>query len=142
MHTAAASRRSGGPGCGADRIERVRAHAPNGVDHIVEVAFGGNGATDGELLTLGESIAPYATDVALPQIPFRPLLYKNVQVCFVGSDDVPAEAKVVSTREVNAALAAGWAGFEIAERLPLEEITRAHEFVEHPVQRGRVVVTL
>jgi len=41
-----------------------------------------------------------------------------------------------------AALAAGWAEFEIAERLPLEEIARAHELVEHPVRRGRVVVTL
>jgi hypothetical protein len=39
-------------------------------------------------------------------------------------------------------LAAVWGGFEIAERVPLEEIARVHELVEHPVRRGRVVVTL
>ncbi len=127
---------------GADLIDQVRAHAPSGVDHIVEVAFGANITTDMELLMLGGSIATYATDLALPQIPFWPLLFKNVRVFFVGSDDVPPGAKVAAARDVNAALAAGWAGFEIAERLPLREIARAHELVEHPVRRGRVVVTL
>lgn len=126
----------------ADLIEQVRAHVPNGVDHIVEVAFGSNIATDVELLTLGGSIATYATDVAIPEIPVWPLVFKNVRVFFVGSDDVPPEAKVAAARDLNAALAVGWAGFEIAERLPLEEIARAHELVEHPVRRGRVVVTL
>ena len=67
--------------------------------------------TDVELLTLGGSIATYATDVALPQIPFWPLVFKNVLVFFVGSDDVPPEAKVAAAQDLNAALAAGWAGF-------------------------------
>ena len=127
---------------GADLVDQVRAHAPNGVDHIVEVAFAANIATDEAVLTLGGSIATYATDRALPQLPFWPLLFKNVRVCFVGSDDVPPAAKVAAARDMNAALAAGWAGFEIAERLPLREIARAHELVEQPVRRGRVVVTL
>ena len=125
---------------GVDLVDEVRAHAPTGVDHIVEVAFGANIATDEELLTLGGSIAAYATDVATPQIPFWPLLFKNVRIFLVGSDDFPPEAKVAAARALNEALAAGWAGFEIAERLPLEEIARAHELVEHPVRRGRVVV--
>jgi NADPH2:quinone reductase len=125
-----------------DFVDQVRAHVPNGVDHIVEVAFGANIATDCELLALGGSIATYATDVALPQIPFWPLLFKNMRIFLVGSDDFPAEAKVAAVQELNAALAAGWAGFEIAERLSLEEIAQAHELVEHPVRRGRVVVTV
>lgn len=127
---------------GGDLVDQVRAHAPNGVDHIVEVAFGANIATDEQLLTLGGSIAAYATDVATPQIPFWLLLFKNVRIFLVGSDDVPIEAKGAAARAVNEALAAGWAGFDIAERLPLEEIAHAHELVEHPVQRGRVVVVL
>ena len=141
----ATARRAGATvvlGPGADLPEQVRRHAPNGVDHIVEVAFGANIATDEELLALGGSISTYATDDALPQIPFWPLVFKNVRVFFVGSDDVPAEAKVAAAQDLNAALAAGWDGFEIAERLPLEEIARAHELVEHPVRRGRVVVIL
>jgi hypothetical protein len=39
-------------------------------------------------------------------------------------------------------LEAGWPGFEIAERIPLVEIARAHELVEHPARRGRIVVTV
>lgn len=127
---------------GADLVERIRKHTPDGVDHIVEVAFGANVATDLDLLTLGGSIATYASDVFLPQISFWPLVFKNVWVFFLGSDDFPPEAKVAATRNLNAALEAGWAGFEIAERLPLEEIARAHELVEHPLRHGRVVVTL
>lgn len=127
---------------GPDLVDRVRAHVPGGVDHIVEVAFGANIAADEELLALGGSIATYASDISLPQIPFWALLFKNVRIFLVGSDDVPPEAKVVAACDLNAALAAGWAGFEIAECLRLSQIARAHELVEHPVRRGRVVVTL
>ena len=42
----------------------VKAFAPQGIDHIVEVAFGTNIERDVELLTMGESIATYATDAA------------------------------------------------------------------------------
>jgi hypothetical protein len=37
---------------------------------------------------------------------------------------------------------AGWPGFEVGERFPLADIARAHELVEHPLRRGRVVVLL
>jgi len=60
----------------------------------------------------------------------------------LGSDDFPKEAKVQAARDLTAALAAGWAGFEIGERIPLSEIARAHELAEHPVRPGRVVVTV
>lgn len=125
-----------------DLIERARAIAPHGVDHIVEVAFGANIVTDLELLALGGSIATYATDVSAPPIPFWQLVFKNVRLLFLGSDDFPAEAKVAAARDLNHALEAGWAGFEIAERIPLADIAKAHEMVEHPVRPGRVVVTL
>lgn len=127
---------------GAELGRQVRDHAPNGVDHIVEVAFGSNIAADSEVLTLGGSIASYATDVTQPPIPFWPLVFQNARLFFLGSDDFPPEAKMAAAQDLTAALADGWNGFEIAERLPLEEIAHAHELVEHPVRRGRVVVTL
>jgi NADPH:quinone reductase len=61
---------------------------------------------------------------------------------FLGSDDFPKEAKSQAARDINAALEAGWAGFDIGERIPLADITRAHELAEHPVRRGRVVVVV
>jgi NADPH:quinone reductase len=121
---------------------RVRALAPGGIDHIVEVAFGANIEADVELLNLGGSIASYATDNSAPKIPFWQMVFKNIRVFFLGSDDFPIEAKMQAARDLNAALEAGWAGFQIGERIPLTEIARAHELVEHPMQPGRVVVVL
>jgi NADPH:quinone reductase len=122
--------------------ERMKALAPDGIDHIVEVAFGANIAVDVELLKMGGSLAAYATDNATPQIPFWLLVFKNIRLFFLGSDDFPAEAKVAATRDLNDALQAGWRGFEIGERVPLSEIARAHELAEHPARRGRVVATV
>jgi NADPH2:quinone reductase len=53
-----------------DLIARVQALVPEGLDHIVEVAFGANVEADVELLRPGGSIASYATDNAAPKIPF------------------------------------------------------------------------
>jgi len=70
------------------------------------------------------------------------MVFKNIRVFFLGSDDFPVDAKIAAARDLNAALEAGWSGFIIAERIPLSEIARAHELAEHPVRPGRVVVTL
>jgi NADPH2:quinone reductase len=63
-------------------------------------------------------------------------------VFFIGSDDVPMEAKMEAARAINQALEAGWQGLEIAKRFPLEEIAEAHEFVERSAKSGRVIVTI
>jgi len=121
-------------------VGNVKALAPEGIDHIVEVAFGANIDADIEILKMGGSIGAYATDNATPKIPFWLMVFKNIRVFFLGSDDFPVEAKVAATRDLNDALQAGWHGFEIGEKIPLAEIARAHQLVEHPTRRGRVVV--
>lgn len=125
-----------------DAVERIKALAPGGVDHIVEVAFAANLATTAEVLALGGSISAYATDDPAPALPFWELLFKNARLFLVGSDDVPHEAKRSAALAVNAAYEAGWKGFEIAASLPLAEIASAHDLVDHPTKRGRVVLTL
>jgi len=127
---------------GADLVDRVRALSPDGVHHIVEVAFGANLATDLELLAVRGSVATYATDQPTPAIPFWPLLFKNIRVDFLGSDDFTAADKADAALAVNEALDAGWAGMPIAAEFSLEDIATAHEAVEAPRQRGRVVVML
>jgi NADPH:quinone reductase len=121
---------------------RIAALAPKGIDQVIEVAFAANIEADVELLNMGGSIATYATDSATPKIPFWPMVFKNIRLFFLGSDDFPAEAKIAAAHDLNAALEAGWSGFEIAERVPLAEIAHAHELVEHPARPGRVVVTI
>jgi NADPH2:quinone reductase len=123
-------------------ISQLRTLAPDGIDHIVEVAFGTNLGADVDLLKVGGSIATYATNVATPTIPFWLMVFKNIRLFFLGSDDFPKDAKIAAARDLNAALEAGWSGFEIADRIPLAEIARAHELMEHPTRRGRVVVAV
>jgi len=123
-------------------VERIRGLAPDGVNHIVEVAFAANIKTDVEVLAQGGSIATYATNAPTPEIPFWQLVFINARIFFIGSDDIPTEAKIEAARAINQALEAGWQGLEIAERFPLDEIAQAHEFVEHPTKSGRVIVTI
>jgi NADPH:quinone reductase len=125
-----------------DLVAHVKAVVPDGVDHIVEVAFGANIEADNELLKPDGSIASYATDNATPKIPFWQLVFKNNRLFFLGSDDFPPEAKTAAAKDLNAALEAGWSGFEIADQIPLSDIAKAHELVEHPARRGRIVVSV
>ena len=122
--------------------ERIRGFAPDGVHHIVEVAFGANIKTDTDVLAQGGSIATYATNTPMPETPVWQLVFVNARLFFVGSDDVPTEAKLEATRDINKALEAGWQGLDIAEIVPLDQIARAHELVEHPAKPGRVIVAI
>lgn len=123
-------------------VDRIRAEAPDGVDHIVEVAFHANIAVDEQILRLGGSIATYATDNPTPTVPFWPLVFKNVAMFFLGSDDFPATAKAEAARSLNEALEQGWPGFDVQVRLSLEQIAAAHEMVERGAGAGRVVLNL
>ncbi len=123
-------------------VERIRPLAPHGVDHIVEVAFHANIATDEKVLAPGGSLATYATGDPEPSIPFWPLVFKNIRLFFLGSDDFPAEAQATAAAELNATLDGEWPGLEIDERFPLDSIAEAHEFVERGRGNGRVVVTV
>lgn len=123
-------------------LERIKRLAPAGVDHIVEVAFDANIKADVEVLAQGGSIATYATGVAMVEIPVWLLVFSNARLFFVGSDDVPTEAKLEATRAINQALVAGWQGLDIAEQFSLDDIAQAHELVEHPTKSGRVIVTI
>jgi NADPH2:quinone reductase len=121
-------------------IELVRAHAPGGVDHVVEVAFDANVAADEQLLKLGGSIATFATGNPAPAVPFWQLVFKNIRLYFLGSDDFPPAAKVAAARALNEALEAGWPGFEVEARFPLESIAEAHAAIEGRKVSGRVIL--
>ncbi len=123
-------------------VERLRSLAPRGMDHIVEVAFHANITTDEKVLAQGGSLTTYATGDPEPSIPFWPLVFKNIRLFFLGSDDFPAEAKATAAAELNEALDGEWPGLEIAERFPLNSIAEAHEWVERGRRSGRVVVTV
>jgi len=130
-------------GLGSEEIvESVLAVAPDGVDHIVEVAFQANVAVDERVLKLGGSIATYATNRPNPEIPFWNLVFKNARLYFLGSDDFPGEAKRQAAHDLSELLAHGWGGYHIGRVLPLDAIATAHELVEQAGQNGRVILNL
>ena len=109
---------------------------------MVEVAFHANIEDDVAVLAPGGSIATYATGNSSPSLPFWPLVFKNVRIFFLGSDDFSPEAKSLAARGLNDALDGEWQGFEIGKRFPLRSIVQAHESVEARRGLGRVVVTV
>jgi NADPH2:quinone reductase len=123
-------------------IAHIRRFAPEGVAHIVEVAFDANIEIDAAILAQGGSLAAYATKDPSPRVPVWQLVFNNIQVFFLGSDDFSAEAKNAAARDLNDALEAKWPGFESIQRFALSAIAEAHETVESGKARGRVVVTL
>lgn len=119
--------------------ENVLADYPEGVDHIIEVAFAANIETDATLLKLGGSIATYATDQNPASIPFWPLVFSNISIHFLGSDDFSEEAKQAAAQDLADALAYGWKGLAIGEIYELGDVAQAHLHIENR-KKGRALV--
>ncbi|HEV7824156.1 MAG TPA: NADPH:quinone reductase [Mycobacteriales bacterium] len=117
----------------------ILAAAPDGVDRIVEVALSANADLDAEVAGPRAVIAAYSSPAARVELPFWPLLFANVTLRLLGSDDFPAEAKERAARDLTEAVAAGQLHAHIAQTYPLEEIVKAHEAVEAG-RNGRVLI--
>ena len=125
-----------------EAAESILRATPEGVDHVVEVAFHENVAVDEKVLNPGGSISTYATGNPIPEIPFWLLVYKNIRVFFLGSDDFPPESKRAAAQGLNDCLEDGWGGYTIARTFPLEQIAEAHEAVEAGDSVGRIVLAV
>jgi NADPH2:quinone reductase len=125
----------------ADPAEAIRAFAPDGVHRIIEVALSDNADLDNAIVAQDAVIAAYATRADRTEIPFWPLLFNNVTLRLLGSDDFPAEAKRQATRDLTAAAAVGALTIDVGDRYPLEDIAKAHDRVDAG-GRGRVLVTI
>jgi NADPH2:quinone reductase len=126
----------------ADIAAEIRRLAPQGIQHIVEVAFDDNIDLDMQVLAVGGSIASYATTDPRPQMPFWELLFKNARMFLIGSDDFPAEARREAASALNDLVASGWQGARVGRSFPLSEIAQAHEAAENKRGPGRIVIAL
>lgn len=115
--------------------------APNGVDRIVEVAFSDNVDLNTEIARNGAVIAAYATRVERPGLPFWPMLFKNLTIRLLGSDDFPVEAKQQAAADLTRAAREGALRIPVGEPLPLERIAEAHERVDRG-SRERVLLRI
>lgn len=113
-----------------DRDRAVRAHAPDGVDRIIEVAFSDNVDFDAAVAKNNTVIAAYATRVDRPDFPFWPMLFDNITIRLLGSDDFPSAAKHQAAIDLTAAARAGGLRIPVRPTLPLEQAARAHDQVD------------
>src|SRR5215204_3832403 len=123
----------------------ARVIATVGSEGQAEAAMGAGAdlALDAEVIALGGTIAAYASDAEPePRLPFWPLLFKNVTIRLVGSDDLPEDAERQAVEDIAACLEAGALQPRIALRLPLERIAEAHEAVEGGQSGGRVILDI
>jgi NADPH:quinone reductase len=123
-----------------DAAEVIRATAPDGVEHIVEVAVNENLPLDLAVAAPNAVVASYANGT-LTDVPVRELMTKNVQLRFVLIYTVPRQALREAVEDVSTALR-GEALTELpAHRFPLERIADAHDAVENGVV-GKVFVEI
>lgn len=111
----------------ADRIAEL---APDGVDRIIEVALAANAGLDVQIVANGATIAAYATNADPVPLPFWELLFKNVTLRMLGSDDFTDADKAAAVADLTEAAAAGALPVRIGEPLPLHECARAHNLVD------------
>jgi len=124
-----------------DPAAAIRAHAPDGVDRIIEVALSDNADLDDAVAANGAIIAAYATRCDRTEIPFWTLLFNNVTLRLLGSDDFPAEAKRQAARDLTAAAAVGALTADVGDRFPLADIARAHDRIDAG-GHGRVLIDI
>ncbi|MFJ5226468.1 NADPH:quinone reductase [Streptomyces sp. NPDC088400] len=124
-----------------DPAADIRSYAPHGVHRVIEVSLSANADLDNAVTALDAVIAAYGTHADRTELPFWPLLFNNVTLRLLGSDDFPAVVKRQAARDLTAAAAAGALSADVGERFPLEDIAKAHDRVDAG-GRGRVLVTL
>jgi NADPH2:quinone reductase len=123
-----------------DVVERVREWAPDGVDHVVEVAIGANADVDAQLLGANRPITSYGAPDGAITVPLQ-MMVKNGGVRFVLVYTMPEESKRAAVADITAALASGALTALPAVRFPLEQIEAAHLAVrDHAL--GKVLVDI
>ena len=115
--------------------------APAGVDRIVEVSFSGNVDLDAAVAGNDAVIAAFATRDDRPAFPFWPMLFRNITIRLLGSDDFPASAKAAGRRRAHGGRCGRGPGHPVRAPLPLERIAEAHDQVDAG-SRSRVLLTL
>ncbi|MFD6280642.1 NADPH:quinone reductase [Streptomyces sp. NPDC060209] len=124
-----------------DPAAAIRAHAPDGVHRVIEVSLSANADLDNAVTAPDAVIAAYGTHDDRTELPFWPMLFNNITLRLLGSDDFPPEAKRQAARDLTAAAAVGALRVDIADRYPLQDIVEAHDRVDAGV-RGRVLVSV
>jgi NADPH2:quinone reductase len=111
------------------------------VDRIVEVSFSDNVDLDAAVAKNEAVIAAYATREDRPTFPFWPMLFGNVVIRLIGSDDFPPPARQQAVADLTTAANEGALSIAIGEPLPLARAAEAHDRVDAGT-RERVLLAI
>jgi NADPH2:quinone reductase len=124
-------------------VDRVRTLTEGGgVDRVIEVDIAANGTHDAEVMKPGGEAVIYGSGARDFTMPFFPLISRNVTLRFFIVYNLTPSDRVLAESTLNRLLATGRMQHNIAERIPLSEIARAHELVESGRVTGNVVLAV
>jgi NADPH2:quinone reductase len=127
-----------------DVVEAIEAVTEGeGVDHIVEVEFGGNLKESLDVLRAGGVIASYGSEgERTPELPFYEMMFKNIQLVTIFVYRLRAEERAAAVHDIQRALSEGALKPVIFMSFDLASAPAAHDCVEDGQKIGAVLVTL
>jgi NADPH2:quinone reductase len=139
--------RAGGADCVINyRTEDVAARVRDitggdGVDHVVDVDFGGNLTATLGCLRPNASIAIYASNgERTPRLPVGDLMQRNITLYPMSLPGSPHAARKRAQHDITQWIASGRRMLSVAARFPLDRTAAAHEAVERGDKIGTVVI--
>ena len=124
-----------------DPAAAIAERAQEGVDRIIEVAFSDNVDLDAAVAKNNTIIAAYATREDRPDFPFWPMLFDNVTIRLLGSDDFPTAAKGQAAADLTTAAMEGDLSIPVGDPFDLADAAKAHDAVDQGA-RDRVLLTI
>lgn len=116
--------------------------AGEGLDRVIEVDIAANGVLDAELLKPGGCAVVYGGGKAGFELPFFPLIAKNLAWNFFIVYALSPADRAASEAVLRGMLEDGLLQHQIARRVDLHDIVAAHEAVESGELVGNLVVRL
>lgn len=125
-----------------DVAERVRGlTGGEGVDHVVDVDFGGNLTATLRCLRANGSVAIYASNGdRTPMLPVGELMQRNITLYPMSLPGSPHAARKRAQSDIAHWIASGTRMLTVAAQFPLYEAAAAHEAVERGDKIGTVVI--
>jgi NADPH2:quinone reductase len=111
-----------------------------GVDRIIELDLAANVDADLQMLRSGGECVTYGSSASPVQLPFFPLIARNIQLKFFIVYHLAIHERTRAVTTLTGMLRRGVLQHNVAARLPLEEVARAHEMVESGQAAGNVVL--
>jgi NADPH2:quinone reductase len=113
-----------------------------GVDRVIEVDISANAAIDAACVRAGGEWVVYGSGKSPFTLEFFPLIAKNIELRFFIVYNLDREQRARAIDTLHRLLDKGAIRHNIAQRLPLSQVARAHDMVGEGTAGGNVVLAV